>query len=134
MIKVKFLSKGAEMKDKFDAMYDQQADFNQLLHDHRGHPSFPLDLKTKQHQQFLKSLTHECMHELFEANHLLKNSKKHRATIVEEFDRESYKEELCDAMHYLLGIVVYSGISKEEFFKAFMEKGEVNVERIKNGY
>jgi NTP pyrophosphatase (non-canonical NTP hydrolase) len=122
------------MSDRFDEMYDQQRDFNQLLHEHRGQPVFPLDLKTKQNQQYLKSLTHECMHELFEANLLLKNSKKHRATIVEDFDRESYKEELCDALHYLLGIVVYSGISKEEFFEAYMKKGQINVDRIKSGY
>lgn len=121
-------------QDKLDAMFEQQRSFNALLRDERNHPEFPLDLSVKRNQQFLKSLTHECMHELFESNHLLKNSKNHRATEVKEFDRESYKEELCDALHYFLGIIIYSGISCDELFEAFMKKGEINVDRIRNNY
>jgi len=120
--------------DKLEEMYNQQRDFNSLLRDERQHPDFPLDLKEKKNQQMLKHLAHECMHELFEANHLLKNSKHHRVTEVKEFDRESYKEELVDALHYFFGIVIYSGITVEELHEAFMKKGEINVQRVKNGY
>ncbi len=120
--------------DKLESMYSQQRSFNQLLRDERNHPDFPLDLSLKTNQQFLKHLTHECMHELFEANILLKNSKHHRVTEIAEFDRESYKEELCDVLHYFLGIAIYSGISCEELYDAFMKKGEVNFARIKGGY
>lgn len=122
------------MTDKFEEMYAQQRSFNELLRDERNHPDFPLDLSVKKNQQFLKSLAHECMHELFEANLLLKNSKRHRATEMAEFDRESYKEELVDVLHYFLGIVIYSGISCDELYDAFVKKGEVNVDRVKNGY
>lgn len=120
--------------DKLDEMYNQQRDFNALLRDERQYPDFPLNLNEKKNQQMLKHLAHECMHELFEANHLLKNSKTHRATEVKEFDRESYKEELVDALHYFFGIVIYSGISVEELHEAFMKKGLINVQRVKNGY
>jgi hypothetical protein len=120
--------------DKLEEMYNQQRDFNTLLRDERQHPDFPLDLKEKKNQQMLKHLAHECMHELFEANHLLKNSKNHRVTEVKDFDRESYKEELVDALHYFFGIVIYSGISVDELHEAFMRKGEINVQRVKNGY
>ena len=61
--------------DKLDDMYNQQRDFNLLLRDERLYPDFPLDLSQKKNQQILKGLAYECMHELFEANHLLKNSK-----------------------------------------------------------
>lgn len=120
--------------DKLDEMYKQQWDFNVLLRDDRQYPDFPLDLSLKKNQQILKGLAHECMHELFEANHLLKNSKNHRVTDIKEFDRESYKEELVDALHYFLGIVIYSGISADELHEAFMKKGAINVQRVKNGY
>ena len=124
----------SESKDKLEAMYEQQRDFNKLLRDERGHPDFPLDLSQKSSQILLKNLAHECMHELFEANHLLKNSKNHRATDMGTFDRESYKEELCDALHYFFGILNYSGITCDEIYETYMRKGEVNVGRIKNGY
>lgn len=122
------------LKDKLEIMYEQQRSFNALLRDERNHPEFPLDLSVKKNQQFLKSLAHECMHELFEANLLLKNSKRHRVTELAEFDRESYKEELVDVLHYFLGIVIYSGISCDELFDAFIKKGETNVERVRNNY
>jgi dimeric dUTPase (all-alpha-NTP-PPase superfamily) len=120
--------------DMLDEMYNQQRDFNTLLKEERQYPEFPLDLSLKKNQQILKGLAHECMHELFEANHLLKNSKNHRVTEVTEFDRESYKEELVDALHYFFGIVIYSGITVEELHEAFMKKGEINVQRVKSGY
>lgn len=122
------------MSDKLESMYEQQKEFNELLRDKRNHPDFPLDLSDKKNQLFLKSLAHECMHELFEANHLMKGAKRHRATEISEFDRESYKEELVDALHYFLGIVIYSGISCDELFEAFMNKGKVNIKRIESGY
>jgi dimeric dUTPase (all-alpha-NTP-PPase superfamily) len=120
--------------DMLDEMYNQQRDFNTLLKEERQYPEFPLDLSLKKNQQILKGLAHECMHELFEANHLLKNSKNHRVTEITEFDRESYKEELVDALHYFFGIVIYSGITAEELHEAFMKKGEINIQRVKSGY
>ena len=121
-------------EDMFLTMFRQQQEFLELLRDKRDHPDFPLNLSVKESQQFLKSLSHECMHELFESNMLLKNSKKHRTTEFIDFDRESYKEELSDVMHYLIGILIYSGISVEEMFEMYMKKGQVNIDRINNGY
>lgn len=123
-----------DMKDMFSQMFRQQEKFLELLRDEREHPTFPLNLSEKESQQFLKSLSHECMHELFESNMLLKNSKKHRTTEFNDFDRESYKEELSDVLHYLIGILIYSGISVEEMFEMYMKKGQVNIDRINSGY
>lgn len=120
--------------DRFAQMFCQQVEFNELLRDKRDHPNFPLDLSIKENQQFLKSLAYECMHELFESNMLLKNTKKHRSTELTGFDREAYKEELCDVLHYLVGIMIYSGISANEMFETYMKKGKINVERINGGY
>lgn len=120
--------------DKLQEMWDQQEAFMKLLQERRGFPSFPVDPTAKFGQKFLKGITHECMHELFEANLLLKNSKDHRATDVAEFDRESYVEELADALHYFFEIAILSGISLEELRSVYMKKGHVNIERIESGY
>ena len=120
--------------DKFETMFVQQREFLNLLREKRNHPNFPLALDEKKSQQFLKHLSHECMHELFESNMLLKNSKSHRSTEIKDFDRESYKEELSDVLHYLIGILIYSGISMEEMFEMYMKKGQINIDRINGGY
>tara|TARA_Y100001968_G_scaffold245481_1_gene229593 strand:+ start:184 stop:555 length:372 start_codon:yes stop_codon:yes gene_type:complete len=120
--------------DKFESMFDQQREFLELLCSKREYPNFPLDLSVKKNQQFLKTLAHECMHELFESNMLLKNTKSHRSTEFNDFDRDAYMEELSDVLHYLVGILIYSGISFEEMYDMYMKKGQINLDRINGGY
>lgn len=105
-----------------------------LLQARRNFPDFPVDMTSKSGQKFLKGITHECMHELFEANLLLKNSKDHRATDVSEFNREDYIEELVDALHYFFEIAISSGVSMDELHEAYIKKGQINIDRIENGY
>lgn len=121
-------------KDKLENMYVQQEDFMRLLQKKRNFPDFPVDPTSKAGQKFLKGITHECMHELFEANLLLRNSKDHRATELSEFDKENYVEELVDTLHYFFEIVISSGISVDELYEAYIKKGKVNIERIESGY
>ena len=120
--------------DRMTQMWEQQRRFMDLLREKRGFPSFPVNLETKEGQKFLKGIAHECMSELFEAIQELKNSKAHRQTNVNQFNRVAYIEELTDTMHYFLEIVITSGITKEEFFEAYMEKGRINEKRILDGY
>lgn len=122
------------MMDKLQEMWLQQKEFMTLLQQKRNFPSFPVDPSSKSGQKFLKGITHECMHELFEANQALKNSKDHRATDIEEFDRDHYVEELVDALHYFFEIAILSGISLEELYSAYIKKGETNINRIESGY
>ena len=122
------------MEDKFKEMWVQQIEFIKLLQEKRGFPSCPVDIKTKQGQNFLKGLTHECMHELFEANQCLKNGKDHRVTDVKDFNYDDYIVELVDSFHYLLEIAIMSGVSLDEFYNSYMKKGIVNIKRINEGY
>ncbi len=122
------------MSNKLELMWEQQEKFMALLQQKRGFTNFPVDMTTKSGQKLLKGITHECMHELFEANMILKNSKDHRATEVSEFDKDSYVEELVDALHYFFEIAILSGVSMEELYQAYMKKGEINNQRIENGY
>lgn len=120
--------------DRLTQMWDQQEAFMRLLQEKRGFPLFPTELASKKGQQFLKDIRNHLMEELFEAGQHLKNAKSHRATEIPEVDREAYMEELVDALHLYLELVIASGISKEELFEAYMKKGNVNFDRIKNGY
>jgi len=120
--------------DRLEEMWAQQTEFMDLLREKRDFVAYPVDVTSKAGQKILKNITHECMHELFESNQILKNSKDHRATTVEEFDRDSYVEELCDALHYFFEIAILSGISLEELHAMYMAKGRTNVNRIMNGY
>ena len=120
--------------DKLQEMWDQQRKFMELLQVSRNFPEFPFDMTSKFGQKYLKGITHVCMHELFEANQVLKNSKDHRITDVKDFDRAHYTEELVDALHYFFEIALLSGISVEELYEAYMKKGEVNINRIESGY
>ena len=122
------------MSDKLKEMWDQQSSFMKLLQQKRNFPEFPVDPTSKSGQKFLKGITHECMHELFEANQALKNSKDHRETDVNDFDREHYLEELVDALHYFFEIAILSGITVDDLHEAYMKKGHVNIQRIENGY
>lgn len=122
------------MSDRLKEMWEQQKKFMELLKERRGFPSFPLNLSQKTEQKFLKGITHECMHELFEANLLLMNSKDHRATEIKDFNREAYIEELVDALHYFFEIAILSGVTCEELSDAYLKKGEINVSRIESGY
>jgi hypothetical protein len=123
-----------KMKDKLTEMWQQQQDFMLLLKEKRGFVDFPVDARTKSGQKILKNITHECMHELFEANLLLKNSKDHRATDLKEFDKDAYVEELCDALHYFFEIAILSGVTLDELYDMYMKKGRINVDRIEKGY
>ena len=70
---------------------------------------------------------------MHEARQHLKQ-KDHRISDVGNVDREKYVEELADSIHYLLEIVIASGISLEEIYEKYMQKGYVNTARIEGGY
>jgi len=122
------------MVDRLQQMWDQQESFMRLLQHRRDWPQFPADLTSKKGQQFLKDIRTHLMEELFEAGQHLKNAKSHRATELPDVDREAYKEELVDALHLYLELVIASGISLDELHSAYIRKGEVNVARIEGGY
>lgn len=115
-------------------MWDQQREFMQLLQERRGFPEFPVDITSKEGQRFLRSVTFDTIEELIEANQHLKNRKAHRATDLPEFDRAKYVEELVDALHFFFEIAIASGVSMDELYHAYLDKGEVNETRIKSGY
>lgn len=122
------------MPDQLSMMWDQQVEFMNLLREKRGFPEFPTDITSKKGQQFLEGISFHLMKELFEAGQHLKNSKSHRATEITEVDFDAYKEELVDVLHLFFEMCIASGITKQALFEAYIDKGDVNTQRIKNGY
>ena len=122
------------MTDHLTQMYDQQVAFMKLLQEKRNFPEFPVDIVSKKGQQFLDTIFFHMMKEMFEAGQHLRNAKSHRITEIQELDREAYVEELVDALHLFFEICIASGLSMDELFQAYMKKGNINVERIQNGY
>lgn len=120
--------------DKLTVMWEQQEAFMRLLQEKRGFPDFPTDITSKKGQQFLEGISFHMMKELFEAGQHLKNSKSHRATEITHVDRDAYVEELVDALHLYFEVCIAAGISLDELFDAYIKKGLVNEDRIRNGY
>ncbi len=115
-------------------MWDQQKSFMTLLQKERGFPEFPVDITSKDGQRFLRSITFDAVEELIEANQHLKNRKAHRVTDLPEFDRAKYVEELVDSLHFFFEIAIASGITLQELYEAYLDKGRINEERIQSGY
>lgn len=121
-------------ENQLETMWNQQDDFMRLLQTHRGFPLYPVELTSKDGQRHIKNVGHDAMHELFEALHLLKNSKNHRKTEIKEFDRAEFVEEIVDAQKFILEMLILAGVSREEFYEKFQEKTHINNERILGNY
>lgn len=115
-------------------MFEEQIRFMKLLKKERGFTEFPVNLETKEGQKVVKNISHECMHELFEAVHLLSDAKDHKKSLTSDFDKQKFIEELSDVLHYFLGICILCDISAEDLYNEFMRKGTVNFSRILGGY
>jgi len=128
------LSTSKSTDDRLEHMFVEQMKFMKLLRQERNFPEFPVDVSSKPGQKLLKEVAHECMHELFESVHLLRNSKSHRISDVQDFDKEAFLEELSDTLHYLMELFILSGITSKDLYKAYMKKGTINFARILSNY
>jgi hypothetical protein len=120
--------------DKLREMFLQQEDFMRLLKEHRGFSGWPVDITTKIGQKECRDIGLNSIEEFFEALAHLKNWKKHRKSEIQEFDRPAFLEELSDMMHYFVELLLMLGVTPEEFYRAYMKKGEINEKRIKGNY
>ena len=124
-----------EERNKLKAMFlMQEAFMKRLANADESFPKWPLDITKKKSQQECRDLAFNSMGELFEAVQELKNSKKHRQTEIPEFDRQKFVEELVDAFKYFLEILIFVGVSPQEFFDAYCEKDAIINKRIDDSY
>ena len=100
-----------------------------------SYPELPLDLKTKESQQFCRDLALRGVEEMFEALQHLKNWKPHRMTEFNEApDREEFLEEIVDALNYFFSLLIVSGFDENDLSEAYEKKHKIIMERLKVGY
>jgi hypothetical protein len=100
-----------------------------------SYPSLPLDLSTKDSQQFCRDLALRGVEEMFEALQHLKNWKPHRMTEFNEApDREEFLEEIVDALNYFFSLLIASGFNEEDLYDSYVRKHRIIMERLREGY
>ncbi len=97
-------------------------------------PDWPLDLSSREDQQYVRDIALRGVEEMFEALQHLKNWKPHKHTEVKEFDRDAFLEEMVDDFTYKLEALILMGFTPEDFFKSFCIKNGKNVNRVKGDY
>jgi dimeric dUTPase (all-alpha-NTP-PPase superfamily) len=50
------------------------------------------------------------------------------------FDRDAFRDELVDAFHFFMNLLLSADITADEFFNAYLRKNNVNHGRIDDGY
>ena len=122
--------------DRLNECFRLQEAFMQRLREVQ--PDFPkewpLDLSQKSSQIECRDLVFNGMGELFEVVQELKNSKKHRQTEVKDLDRSKLVEECVDSFKYFLELLIFIGVTPDEFFNAYIAKDKVNLDRLSTGY
>jgi hypothetical protein len=94
----------------------------------------PLDPTQKDSQVAIREVALRGVEEMFEALQTLKNTKPHRQTDVSDFDREHFLEETVDAFNYFFNMLIYLGVSPNEFIEAYEKKHMTIMKRIEEGY
>lgn len=94
----------------------------------------PLDPTSREDQVFLRETTLRGVEEMFEALMTLKNSKTHRQSEIKEFDRSHFLEEIVDSFNYFFNVLLYLGVTPEEFMKAYENKHDIIMRRLEEGY
>jgi dimeric dUTPase (all-alpha-NTP-PPase superfamily) len=52
----------------------------------------------------------------------------------QETDYKKLKEELVDALHFMLNLFIFAGMNAEDIFNEYMKKNKVNFKRQDEGY
>ena len=122
--------------DRLTDLFDMRVMFMQAIKDSpvAGAPDWPLDLSTKDHQQYVRDIALRGVEEMFEALQHLKNWKPHRQTDMAEFDRDKFLEEIVDAFNYFFELILLAGFTADDFFDMYVKKDTVIHERLKAGY
>jgi hypothetical protein len=100
--------------------------------DRRPTPTFPVDLDDPRGQDMIKVVCYLIVEELSEATNCLK-MKPHCKTHIHT-DRDHFYEELSDALHFFLELLLLVGLSAQDVLKLYLLKSQVNEFRRESGY
>lgn len=83
-------------------------------------------------QEFIKRMVFATIQELCEATHILENNPWREST-QHEIDSAHYYEELADAFHFFVEVLIASGVSADDLHMFYMDKNAVNLRRMMEG-
>jgi len=95
-------------------------------------PNVPVDINSHKGQAQLKAMNSYCVEELFEAMNCLKNKAWKQSMM--ETDIDHYQEELADAFHFFIELLILSGIYADDIFSLYFKKAAVNKFRQRSNY
>ena len=123
-------------KDRLTELFELRKSFMKTLEAARPgtYPEWPVNISEKKSQQVLRDTALKGIEEMFEALQHLKNWKPHRATEIQDFDKEEFLEEVVDAFNYFLSVLALVGVDENDFYEAYLKKDQIIRDRISNGY
>lgn len=92
----------------------------------------PANVHDARSQQVLKDYAWRVTEEIGEAMSCLKNKPWKTTQVLTDVDH--YEEELIDALHFFIELLLLSGITAERVFELYMRKHEVNQFRQRSAY
>lgn len=122
--------------DRLLEIFELREDFMKTLQSSNPSisPDWPLDLSSREDQQYVRDIALRGVEEMFEALQHLKNWKPHRTTQVTEFNRGAFLEEVVDAFNYFFSLLILVGFDADDLYEAYKEKDSIIHDRIKSGY
>ena len=124
------------MKDRLTDIFELREQFMiGLQSDNKdANPSWPLDLRKKKDQQYVRDIALRGVEEMFEALQHLKNWKPHRKTEISEFNSEEFLEEVVDAFNYFFSLLILVGYDADDLYDAYCKKDKIIHNRLKTNY
>lgn len=92
----------------------------------------PVDMDSHLGQARLKDLAWRVTEEIAEAMGCLKNRPWKKTQM--RTDKEHYKEELVDALHFFIELCISSGFDAQSLTDYYLKKSQVNKFRIRSRY
>ena len=120
--------------DKLEIMMEMQKKFQEKV-------GFNFDeMNEKEISAYIKEMMLWTNDEMSEALHELKYakgwSKKYNSWSDEETHQknENFKDEIVDAFHFFMNIMIPAGMNADELFDRYLKKNKINIERQETGY
>lgn len=95
-------------------------------------PSIPLDLDTFAGQERVRLLFYRITEEIYEAGNAMRNKAWKQSQVPT--DKDHFLEELSDAFHFFIELMLELGLEAEDLYSLYFRKSEVNKFRIRSDY
>ena len=124
------------MSCRLESMFKLRNEFIKRLESEipGSYPDVPVNLSSREGQKLCRDLALKGVEEMFEALQHLKNWKDHKLTENPEVSQEEFLEEIVDAFNYFFSLIIASGFSHEDLYKAYIKKDKKIHNRLTNKY